>query len=89
MSQVESSPLPCSIGCIFGKDCAKMYSRKICKDTVDNQVEKFIKQPTEEKTVRDNKITAAMTDDNGKITISEGWITIEVKKSKKAPKFQF
>lgn len=77
------------MGCIFGKNCANMYSRGICKDTVDEQVEKFINQPTKEKTVYGNKITAAMTDDNGKVTISEGMMIIEVKNTKKAPKFRF
>ena len=77
MSKVETT-LPCSFKCPFGRDCAGKYSLGICKEIIDEATDRFITEPLEEKIVHGNEIVAAMTDHNGKVTVSEGQLRVEV-----------
>lgn len=78
MTKVEFI-LPCAPKCIFGRDCAGKYLSGICKEMIDELIERIVTKQLEEKVTRGNKITAAMTDHDGKVTVSEGKTIIDIK----------
>lgn len=81
---VVESPLPCSRNCVFEEDCAKKYSLGICNEIIDAVIDKFVTEPLEEKVVQGNKITAAMTDSNGTVTVSKGRLIVNIKTKRRS-----
>lgn len=69
--------LPCADTCLLAKKCAEKFKEGVCVDNVNNFTAKEIYGTPSTKNVRGGKIVFTTENPEGKISISDGFASVE------------